>query len=233
MKPSSCDFVEQDGREPGIVFDDQDHAVVGTDRIARVAADLSTRSVKGAGLAEVPVPGLIFQPIAIEGHARVTGGLGPAGDRHVIEGNEERERASLAHLALNTNLASQQAGDFPADRKAQPGAAVLAAGAGIGLLKRLEDDSQLVRGDADTRIADGERDDAARPTQDRVLGTPAAGGEPDVQIHVPALGEFEGVRQQIPEHLLQPLHVGGHGPGKLVVECDAQAEAPVFRDRAE
>ena len=38
-------------------------------------------------------------------------------------------------------LAAEQAGDLAADRQAQAGAAVLAAGAALGLLERLEDDA--------------------------------------------------------------------------------------------
>ena len=42
---------------------------------------------------------------------------------------------------------------FAADGQAQAGAAIAAAGAGVGLMKRLEDNSLLVRRNADSGIA--------------------------------------------------------------------------------
>ena len=54
----------------------------------------------------------------------------------------------------------QQARQLAADRQAQAGAAVLAAGAAVGLLERLEDDLLLVRRDADAGV--GNRERAAR-----------------------------------------------------------------------
>ena len=51
------------------------------------------------------------------------------------------------------DLAAEQPGDLAADRQAQARAAVLAAGAAVGLLERLEDDLLLVRRDADAGVA--------------------------------------------------------------------------------
>ena len=56
-------------------------------------------------------------------------------------------------LADQPDLAAEQPGDFAADRQAQARAAVLAAGAAVGLLERLEDDLLLVRGNADAGVA--------------------------------------------------------------------------------
>jgi hypothetical protein len=56
------------------------------------------------------------------------------------------------------DFASQQTGQFAADRKTQPGAAILAAGGPVGLLERFENDSLLVGLNADARIGNGERD---------------------------------------------------------------------------
>ena len=58
----------------------------------------------------------------------------------------EREGAALAGRAAELNFAAEQAGEFAADGEAEAGAAVLAAGAGVGLLEGLEDDALLFRG---------------------------------------------------------------------------------------
>ena len=61
--------------------------------------------------------------------------------------------ADLAFVALDeAQLAAEQPRQLPADRQAQAGAAVLAAGAAVGLLERLEDDLLLVGRDADAGI---------------------------------------------------------------------------------
>ena len=54
-------------------------------------------------------------------------------------------------------------GQLAADRQAQAGAAVLAAGARVGLLERLEDDLLLLGRDADAGVGHLERDDASAP----------------------------------------------------------------------
>jgi uncharacterized protein (TIGR03032 family) len=64
----------------------------------------------------------------------------------------------LRGLALHGDFAAQQEGQLAADGEAQSGAAVFAAGRGIGLLERLEDDLLLLGRDADAGI----RDDEAR-----------------------------------------------------------------------
>ena len=63
----------------------------------------------------------------------------------VVQRQVQRERAALARRALQAHFAAEQAGDFADDRKAQAGAAVLARGARVGLLERLEHDLLLLR----------------------------------------------------------------------------------------
>ena len=67
-----------------------------------------------------------------------------------------------------------------------------------------------------------------RPARPRTgwSAAPAARGQPDVQADPAALGELEGVRQEVPQHLLQPLRVGGDGPRQLVVDRDVQDRGP-------
>jgi hypothetical protein len=56
------------------------------------------------------------------------------------------------------DLAAQQVRQLAADGEPEAGAAILAAGAGVGLLEGLEDDLLLLRRDADARVVHGEFD---------------------------------------------------------------------------
>ena len=60
-----------------------------------------------------------------------------------------------------------------ADREAKAGAAVLAAGAGVGLLEGLEDDLLLFGRDADAGVGDLEGNNALRLAEDRMARRPA------------------------------------------------------------
>ncbi len=60
-------------------------------------------------------------------------------------GQVQRKCASLSGRAAELDLAAQQVGQFAADGESQSGSAVLAAGAGIGLLECLEDDPLFFR----------------------------------------------------------------------------------------
>ena len=62
-------------------------------------------------------------------------------------------------VLLQLDLAAEQVRELAADREAKTGAAVLAAGAGIGLLERLEDDLLLLERNADAGVGDLEGDD--------------------------------------------------------------------------
>jgi hypothetical protein len=61
-----------------------------------------------------------------------------------VQRQVQREGAALARRAGQADLAAQQLGQLAADRQAQAGAAVLAAGGAVGLLEGLEDDLLLV-----------------------------------------------------------------------------------------
>ncbi len=72
------------------------------------------------------------------------------------------------------DFAAEQAGQLAADGEAEAGAAVFAAGRGIGLLERLEDDLLLLQRNADAGIGDFESDDGRRLAKHRMIGAPAA-----------------------------------------------------------
>jgi hypothetical protein len=91
------------------------------------------------------------------------------------------------------NFATQQGRKLAADGQPQTGAAILPAGAGIGLLKRLEDQLLLVERNADAGIRHLERDHGGRVVQNRMFGAPAAQGCRNAQAN-PTLGrELERV----------------------------------------
>ena len=92
----------------------------------------------------------------------------------------ERESAAHAGRAAQPDLAAEQVRKLAADREAEARAAVFAAGAGVGLLERLEDDLLLLRRDADAGVRDLERHHRRRVAQHRMIGAPAAhrGGRP-------------------------------------------------------
>src|SRR5262249_54166106 len=67
----------------------------------------------------------------------------PGRQTRMGERQVQRERASLSRRAQQLYFATQKPCQFATDRQSQPGAAVLATGAGIGLLKRLKDQPLL------------------------------------------------------------------------------------------
>ena len=92
-------------------------------------------------------------------------------------------------VARHADLAAEQARDLAADRQAEAGAAVAAAGRPVGLLEGLEDQPQLVLRDADAGVGDRERD--AR-TGARAWSSSSVGADRRCRT-LPLLGELERV----------------------------------------
>ena len=103
---------------------------------------------------------------------------GGAGGPDVVQRQVEREGAAHAGRAAQLDLAAEQVRQLAADREAKAGAAVFAAGAGVGLLERLEDDLLLLRRDADAGVGDLEGHHRRRLLEHRMLGAPAARRRP-------------------------------------------------------
>src|SRR5262249_6472528 len=120
-----------------------------------------------------------------------------------------------------------------ADGEAEAGAAVLAAGAAVRLLERLEDDLLLVRRDADAGVAHGDRERRARAAQHLVVRIPAAVRELDLERDAAALGELEGVGEQVLDDLLQALRVRADGVRQAARELEVELEALRVRHVAE
>ncbi len=108
-------------------------------------------------------------------------------------------------LARQPNFAAKQAGDFAADGQAQPGAAIFAARAAVGLLESLEDNLLFLGSDADPGVRDGEGNNGAGMVENFVFWIPTFGNRGNVQGYAAALAELERVGQQIAQDLFQPL----------------------------
>src|SRR6185312_4959436 len=150
------------------------------------------------------------------------------GGPQILDRQIEDEGAADAGGAAQLNLAAEKIGELAADGEAEAGAAVAAAGAGVGLLKGLEDDLLLFRHDADAGVRDLEGDHGRAVREHRMIGAPAFGGGPDAEPDAALLGEFEGVRQQVLQHLLQALHIRHHGAPEFLVEQDLEIEVAVL-----
>ena len=106
----------------------------------------------------------------------------------------------------------------------EAGAAVLARGAGVGLLEGLEDEPLLLRRDADAGVLDGEGHDLLGLAEHRVVGAPALRGEIDAHVDVAVGGELDGVGQQVLEDLLQPLRVAVHDARQVLGELHVERQ---------
>ena len=145
----------------------------------------------------------------------------------------QRERAALAGGAAEADFAAQHPGDFTADRQPQARAAVLAAGRPVRLLERLEDDLLLFGRDADAGVANAEGEHRLGMVEPLVLRAPPPAHRRDLQRHTPALGELEGVGQQVLENLLEALGVGVDRPRKAGRHVHLEVELLALGDVAE
>ena len=108
------------------------------------------------------------------------------------------ERAALARRAVHPHLAAHHLDQVPGDGQAEPGAAVAARRRHVGLLERREQPLDLVGGDADAGVADGE---VRAPRVDRLAR------HRDLDADLAALGELDAVAEQVQEHLAQAQRV--------------------------
>ena len=125
------------------------------------------------------------------GGARVgaaLGQLGCAGQRQL-----EPEGAAFALAAFHANVAAHQLHQALANDQAQPGATKAAADAGIGLREGGKQLGQRLRGHANARVADLK----AQPGAVRI-GVQQVYAQSDLALG----GEFDGVTDQIGQHLL-------------------------------
>ena len=148
------------------------------------------------------------------------------GGADIFQRQVEREGAAHVRRAAQMDFAAEQVRQLAADREAQAGAAVFAAGAGVGLLEGLEDDLLLLGRDADAGVGDLERHHRRRLVEHWMLRAPAALRGRDAEPHAALRGELERVRQQVLQHLLQALGVGGDAAAEIGIEVDLERQLP-------
>ena len=134
--------------------------------------------------------------------------------------------------AAQLDLAAEQAGQLAADRQTEAGAAVLAAGAGVGLLEGLEDDALLLGRDADAGVGHLERDDASAPGSSTGWSglQPPATGE-TVSRTPPCAVNLNAFDSRFFEDLLQALRVGDDAAAEPRSTCDVERQAAALRPR--
>jgi hypothetical protein len=115
-----------------------------------------------------------------------------SGQRGGADVHGELERAPVADLALDPELAAHQLHQPARDGETEPRAPVAASGGAIGLRERVEDQPLRVGGDSDAGVAHGDvQNDAIR----------ARDPGRDEHRHFAALGELDGVADQVEQHL--------------------------------
>ena len=110
---------------------------------------------------------------------------------------------------------------------------VLAGGAGIGLLKRLENKALFFLSDPDTRIDDRQGDDRVGATEAGMIRTPAAPAQAHLHANLSTRGELESVRKQVLDDLLKALGVTGEGFRQPRIKFDNKWQTLAFGDVAE
>src|SRR5262249_31924376 len=106
------------------------------------------------------------------------------------------EGAAVAGNTDQPDFASKQARQLTANRQTQPGAAVFAAGAAIGLLESLEDNLLFFLRYADTGVGNREGQHRRSAIQYFVLRIPSAFRPLHIQNDVTAMRKFERIRQE-------------------------------------
>ncbi len=106
----------------------------------------------------------------------------------------------------------------------RPGAAVLARGRGVGLAELLEQPADRLGGQADAGVAHRERELGRR--------RPFAVAR-HRQHDFAALGELDGVRQQVEQDLPQPRHVAAHRRRHVALEQVGEVELLLRGARAD
>ena len=115
-----------------------------------------------------------------------------------LKPRREEECAAHADLAFHPDAAVHQFHQLLRDGQAQTRAAVLAGSGTVGLGETLEDEPELVLGDADAGIGDGEAE-TSRPV---VFGIRL-----DPHFEPALVGELDRVAEQVDEDLAQPVRI--------------------------
>src|SRR3954470_16071441 len=189
--------IQEDRGEGRIVLDDEDeHALA---EFVTIVVDLECRRERGRN----DGPAIVV--------ARGRSGELNARFRSGLQGNVQGKGRPFTGLRSNLQLAAEEAGDFTADRKTKPRAAIFAAGRSIGLLESFENQLLLVLRNADAGVGDGDLYCPACSSKSEVRRAPTALRRADGQSDTALRGELESVREEVEHDLLEPLLVGPDG----------------------
>jgi hypothetical protein len=160
LQPGHMGRIDHDAGVVGVVLDDQKRAVAGLQLVAIVGILVDEMFRQRDGRQRLRALSL----------GRLTHGRSGTGVRHrQVQG----EGAAGAGRAAQREFAAQKARQLAADRKTEAGAAILATGAGVGLLEGFEDDLLLLRRDADPGVGNLEGHHRACLVQRGIVGPPA------------------------------------------------------------
>src|SRR5207302_4391657 len=111
------------------------------------------------------------------------------------------ELRSLSHLTLEPDFATHHRHKSRRDGQAESRSSVLACGRSISLRERLKNRFSLFRRNANSGITHGE--------VDQVMVT-LVSFHFYLERHLPLMGEFDGVPQEIENHLPKPTGITQH-----------------------
>ena len=167
---------------------------------------------------------LVDQAVFGQQHAHAADRLGLSGfdfrGAYVGQGEPRGEvkGAPPAHAAFDPDPPAHALHQPGGDGQAQSRAAVLAPGGIVGLLEHLEDHAQLVLGDADSGVGDGE-------VEHGFVFRLRLGGH--VEDHFALLGELEGVADEVDDDLAQAAGIAGQALRYVGVDMTGQLQ-PLF-----
>ena len=144
------------------------------------------------------------------------------GDR--FHARREPEARALSRSAVQADLAAHHFHEPLGDREPQPSPAVVTGGRSVGLDERRKDCVLVLRGDADTGVADFCPDEHARARDV---------GDRDRDHHFAVGGELDGVVEQVREDLAEPEAVGDDASGYGIIEAADQLQPLTLCARCE
>ena len=202
-----------------------DHGAVGVPgsrgHVVRVAAE----DRDDPGVLQHLARGLGPARVVVEHECAARLRSGRRGGRGCDDG-DERERAAGARRARDVDVSAHQRNDAVRDGESQAGAAEFPRDRGVGLLEGLEQLGARRLRHPDARVAHGEPD-----VQRVVRHVHRFGREFDLARR----RELHGVRQQVQQHLAQPLRIAAHDGRQHGVRAPEEGQplrAGAERDRA-
>ena len=131
------------------------------------------------------------------------------------ESRGEPESRTLARGAFEADLAPHESDELLGDGQAQAGAPELAGGRGVGLRERVENPGLRLKRNPDTLVGDAELEED--PGGWRL-------GDVDADLDLAFLGKFDGVSDEVVEHLAEAAGVAAENAGDLRREQGHEAE---------